>query len=67
MSYKQLENQMKSIIKNLECGEKFFLRDIIPNPPAQLGRMLYEGVENGEIPNVRYIAKLNGSDQYEKI
>lgn len=67
MSYRQLENQMNSIISNLKTGEKFFLRDIIPNPPAQLGRTLYENVENGAIPNVKFIAKINNADQYEKL
>ena len=67
MSYKQLENQMNSIINSLKPGEKFFLRDIIPNPPAQLGRTLYESVENGTIPNVKFIAKVNNADQYEKL
>ena len=45
MSYTALENQMRSIISNLPSGEKFFLRDIIPNPSAQLGRTLYEEVK----------------------
>lgn len=67
MSYTTLENQMKSIISNLTSGEKFFLRDIISNPPALLGRKLYEGVQSGSIPNVKFIAKINGADQYEKL
>lgn len=67
MSDKALENQMKSVISNLKSGEKFFLRDIISNPPTLLGRKLYESVENGSIPNVKFIAKINGADQYEKM
>lgn len=34
MSHKALENQMISIIKNLDAGTEFCLRDIINNPPA---------------------------------
>lgn len=67
MSYTVLENQMRSIIANLPSGEKFFLRDIIPNPPAQLGRTLYEEAQNGTISNVRCIAKVDNVEQYEKL
>lgn len=67
MSYTALGNQMKSIISNLKPGEKFFLRDIISDPPAQLGRKLYEEVQSGAIPNVRFVAKIDGADQYEKL
>lgn len=67
MSYIALENQMRSIISNLPSGEKFFLRDIIPNPPTQLGRTLYQEVQSGAIPNVRYVAKVDGVEQYEKL
>lgn len=67
MSYTALENQMRSIISSLSSGEKFFLRDIISNPPAQLGRTLYQEVQSGAIPNVQYVAKVDGVEQYEKL
>lgn len=67
MSHKALENQMISIIKNLDAGTEFCLRDIINNPPALLGRVLYEGVANNTIPNVTHIGKENGVDKYKKI
>lgn len=66
MSHTVLENQMKSIISTLESGTTFMLRDILDNPPALLGRRLYEGVESGEIPNVEFIGKEDGIDKYVK-
>ena len=68
MSYKTLENQMKSIISNLPAGKEFCLNEIIENPPAQLGRALYEAVQSGEIPNVTCITTAQDSVQkYRKI
>ena len=67
MSYTALENQMRSTISNLSSGTVFFLRDVIINPPAQLGRTLFEEVQNGTIPNVRYLAKVDGVEQYQKM
>ncbi len=62
-----LENQMKSIINSLPAGTTFMLRDIINDPPALLGRRLYEGVQSGEIPNVVYNKKIDGVESYTKI
>lgn len=67
MGYQVLENQMKSIIQSLKPGTEFMLRDIIANPPARLGRKLFEGVQSGEIENVVCIEKGKGSDKYRKI
>lgn len=67
MSYKVLLNQMKSIIANLPSGEKFLLSDIITDPPTRLGRTLYDAVESGEIPDVKYIGQENGTALYQKI
>lgn len=67
MGYEVLEHQMRSFISNMKQGEKFFLRDIISNPPAQLGVTLYKEVQNGTIPNVRYLGKIKDIDQYEKL
>lgn len=67
MSYTVLENQMKSVINGLPVGTNFMLRDIINDPPALLGRRLYEGVQSGEIPNVVYNKKVNGVESYTKI
>lgn len=67
MSYTVLENQMKSTISSLPAGTNFMLRDIINDPPALLGRRLYEGVQNGEIPNVVYNKKIDGVESYTKI
>ena len=67
MRYTALENQMKSIISNLPARKKFMLRDIINDPPALLGRRLYEGVKSGEIPNVEFNEKVDGVETYTKI
>lgn len=67
MSYTVLENQMKNIINGLSAGTNFRLRDIINDPPALLGRRLYEGVQSGEIPNVIYDKKVDGVESYTKI
>lgn len=64
MSYKALVNQMKSIISSLPEGIEFCLNEIIENPPAQLGRTLYEAVQSGEIPNV--ICITTDSDRVQK-
>lgn len=66
MSYTALENQMRSIISNLSAGTEFFLRDIIMNPPAQLGRTLFEEVQSGKIPNVECFEKVDGVEHYRK-
>lgn len=66
MSYTALENQMRSIISNLSAGTEFFLRDIIVNPPAQLGRTLFEEVQSGTIPNVVCFEKVDGVEHYRK-
>ena len=63
MSYTVLENQMKSIISTMKSGTVFMIRDILDNPPALLGRRLYEGVASGEIPNVEFIGKEDGVDK----
>lgn len=52
MGYEVLINQMRSAIHSLPVGNEFSLNDIIANPPAQLGRTLYEDVQSGAIPNV---------------
>lgn len=67
MSYQVLENQMRSVINNLPSGKTFFLRDVISNPPARLGRTLFEEVQSGAIPNVQYLTKVDGIEQYQKI
>lgn len=67
MGMKALENQMKCIILSLAPRTEFVLRDIINDPPALLGRKLYEGVADGTIPNVEYIGKEEGIDKYKKI
>lgn len=67
MSYKVLENQMRSIINNLPDGKEFYLHDIIENPPAQLGRTLYEDVQSGRIQNVKRITKEGDTvERYQK-
>ena len=60
MSYKTLENQMKSIISNLPAGKEFCLNQIIENPPAQLGRALCETVQSGKILDVTCITTAQG-------
>lgn len=63
---KALENQMKSIISSMEPGTEFWLRDIINNPPALLGKRLYEWVQSGIIPNVEHIGNVDGLERYRK-
>lgn len=67
MSHRALENQMKSIISNLKEGETFMLKDIISDPPARLGRALYEGVQSGDIPKVKCIGPKDGVEIYMKL
>ena len=67
MSYTVLKNQMKSTISSLPVGTNFMLRDIINDPPALLGRRLYEGVKSGDIPNVVYNTKIDGVETYTKV
>ena len=67
MSQTTLENQMRSIICSLKPGTEFLLRDIIDNPPALLGRRLYEAVENGSITGVVFIGKFEGYAKYRKL
>lgn len=67
MGYEVLENQMQSVISNLEKGKEFMLKDIISNPPAGLGRILYQKVKSKDIPNVKYMGKKNDVDVYVKL
>lgn len=66
MSFQVLENQMKSIIKTLDAGTEFYLKDIINDPPSRLGVTLYQGVADGSIPDVTFIGKVEGCDKYRK-
>ena len=47
-NYEPLINQMRSIIQSLPCGQEFSLSDLLTNPPAQLGRKLFEDVNSGK-------------------
>ena len=47
--------------------QKLLLNEIIADPPARLGRTLYEAVASGEIKNVKYIGQENGIAVYEKM
>ena len=67
MGHEVLENQMRSIINSMPLGKTFFLRDIIANPPARLGRTLFEEVQSGAITNVKYLTKVDGIEQYQKM
>lgn len=67
MGFDVLVNQMQSIIVNLPSGKRFLLNEIIADPPARLGRTLYEAVASGEIKNVKYIGQENGIAVYEKM
>lgn len=63
MSHKVLENQMRAIINSLPIGTEFHLNDIIANPPALLGRKLYEDVQRQNIQNVICITQANDAIQ----
>ena len=67
MSIITLENQMRSIISSLRPGTEFFLRDIIENPPALLGRRLNKAVKSGDIADVMFIGMIEGYDRYRKL
>lgn len=67
MSYKAQENLMRSVISSLKPGEKFCLKDVVSGAPPQLGTTLFKEVRNGDIPNVKYVGKINGVEQYEKL
>lgn len=66
MSYNALVNQMKCIIKSLESGKEFYLSDIISNPPAGLGRILYNGVADSSIPDVTCLGRIGDAEKYRK-
>lgn len=65
--YGPLEEEMKSTIHGLASGEEFTIADILSNPPARLGRTLYEEVQSGEIPNVQYLGRINRKSRYRKL
>jgi len=68
MSHKALENQMRATINNLPAGTEFSLKDIIENPPAQLGRKLFEDVASQKIANVICITgKEDSVQKYKKL
>lgn len=63
----ELYKTMESKIQKLPSGREFYLRDIIGNPPALLGRWLFENVENGKIPDVIHIESAIKPERYRKI
>lgn len=67
MSQQELEIHMRQLIDKLSTGTVFTLSDIIPDPPALLGRRLYEGVQSGNIGNVCCIGKSAGVETYKKL
>lgn len=67
MSQKELEMHMRQIIDKLSSGTEFFVRDIIADPPALLGRHLFKDIQNGTITNVCFIGKVDGIDRYRKL
>lgn len=68
MSHIELENHMIKLIQKFATGTKFTLKDLILDPPAQLGRKLYEDVASGKIPNVKCLGnKEDGIEKYEKL
>ena len=67
MIYKAQENLMRSVISSLKPGEKFCLKDVVSGAPSQLGITLLKEVKNGDIPNVKYVGKINRVEQYEKL
>lgn len=66
MSQETLENQMKAIIDSLPTGKEFQLSDIISDPPALLGRRLFEDVQSGKIENVKCITGVDDTVQRYK-
>ena len=63
-TYAELFMEMKKKIEKIKPNEiindqlnpgEFYLRDIIPTPPALLGRWLYEAVHDGRIPHVEHL------------
>ena len=56
-NYEPLINQMRSIIQSMPAGQEFSLSDILVNPPAQLGRRLFEDVNSGKIPMFSILEK----------
>lgn len=63
-TYADLFMQMKNKIAELRPDDiindqlnpgEFYLRDILPNPPALLGRWLYDAVKDGRIPHVEHL------------
>ncbi|MBS5909141.1 hypothetical protein ABEO75_18355 [Paenibacillus macerans] len=67
VSFIDLYKEAVSTINSLEPGSEFVLRDIISNPPALLGRYIFEAVENGNIKNVSFEGKDGlGAIKYKK-
>ncbi|MNO23271.1 hypothetical protein D3C76_130710 [compost metagenome] len=56
------------IIEEIQSGSIFTIKDLIPNPPALLGKLILKGVENQVIENVVLLPDLdtNGALQYLK-
>lgn len=64
----ELYKQLVARIEKLPAGQKFFLRDIIPNPPILMGRWLFDNVAKGNITNVIHLGKIGAdAEQYQKM
>lgn len=76
-TYADLFKIMKKKIEELRPDEKineqlnpgeFYLRDIIPTPPALLGRWLFEAVHDGRIPYAQHLGNDGTNpEKYKKI
>jgi len=67
-SFIDLYKEAVGKIKDLPTGTTFVLRDIIPTPPALLGRYVFEAVQNKNIPDVKYLDKDGlATARYEKL
>lgn len=68
MSCTELEEHMIQLIEKFATNTEFTLKDLILNPPAQLGKKLYEGVASGKIPNVKCLGKkADNTERYIKL
>lgn len=67
-NYADLFKKAVREIASKKIGDEFFVRDLIPNPPALLGRWIYEAVRDMKIKQVKHLGNDGmNPERYKKI
>lgn len=64
MYYRDVETKIREAISKFEKNKEFYLREIISDPQAHIGKEFRQAVDNGEFPNVEFVSCDGDADKY---